>query len=326
MRTPLLRARRPIGLSCVALALVTWAPRGLAQPAPARAASVMQLRVEVRDAHLRGDHDRALALAMQALSIEPSGSLHGIIVRELLDLAGEPPDLERLARALDHAEVCARDAPEEPPSPSRDALLALCREQLTLHAGQFARVVADVGASPTGARVTVAGRPLVAARPGVAYVNPGRVIIEATAPGYLSFRREMEVAAGASARLEIALTRLPEREPADAMPTRRPIGLVVAGVSVGVAALVTSGVAWGLAEGMCGDDTASLDGVCYVASETDARAVQTFDTVTNIGLATAGLAAVGTALYVVLRPSSVGSRPRVVVTAGLGSLGLAGTF
>jgi hypothetical protein len=105
----------------------------------------------------------------------------------------------------------------------------------------------------------VNGRTLNEALYGIAYiVSPGSTVIEASAPGFITFRREASVAAGANADVPVALERDPH---AAVVPTtnahatvpvmvnvplerihRPSLAAPVAVLAVGGAFLVTSGI------------------------------------------------------------------------------------
>lgn len=313
-----MRPQRHIAASIVALGLLAAAPRAVGQPAPDAEARASLIR-EVREAHLAGDHQRALDLAEHASALGATGTLHGLVARELVDLS-------RFAEALAQVGLCARDAPLEPASAHRDAILGWCQTQIRELERRVARVVVEAPAPPTGLVVTVDGRPLPPALLGGGYaVDPGRVVVTATAPGYEPFRREVDAPGGASVAVPIVLTTIePDAPPQVATRTRSPVGLVVA--AVGAACLISSAITWAMADGMCGPDPSACPSGCCVASEDLVQSIRARDTATTATLITgAGLTAAGALLYLFLRPTAR-TGPRVTVSVGSSTLGLTGAF
>ncbi len=328
-----------------ALALLCVAPAARAQ---GRADPAWQAQVRaIASSHAEGQHARALELAVQALSLRETGTLHGIIARELIEL-------RRHAEALEHVEACARDAPAQPPSANRDAVLAYCREQRVALAARVGAVTVRVAPAPPGVRIAVGDRRAEAPEATVR-VDPGRVVVAVTAPGFAPSRREVEVAAGATVVLPTELAPLapppppppppppeeplarpvsaaPREAPAlsapPAPPARRRHPLGYALVGAGAASLLASAVTWAVAEDICHDRPSSPAVGCGFLPNEDPSTVHALDTATTVTLVSGvSLVAIGTALLFTLRASDAGAAaPRVALTAGPNAVGLTGTF
>lgn len=304
---------------------LTFAPHARGQSG-AEEATRTALIAEAREAHRVNDHARAVDLATRAGAIRWTGTLRGFVAREQVALG-------RLADALGNAELCAREAPAETPSPSRDAILDWCRAQVTELRPQLGQVIVQATSSPDGLRVRVDGHALRAALLGVPYlVTPGLIAVEADAPGHRPYRRAFEVARGATVTVPLAL------EQATAAPApvvrvtttrtvRSPLGPVLMGV--GAAAAVTGLVLWLVATERYND----LDGRCRercLQGEID-REYGPIDDLDRAAIVTGygglGIAAAGAVLFFVLtRREAVVAPPRVSLQVGPGALGLAGTF
>jgi hypothetical protein len=89
--------------------------------------------------------------------------------------------------------------------------------------GRVGRLVVDVvGQAPAGLTVTVAGSVLPPALFGVPYlVTPGRVTIDATAPGRVALHRSVDVAAAGTVpvRIDLAAVATAEPNPPSTRPT-----------------------------------------------------------------------------------------------------------
>ncbi|MFO0604597.1 MAG: hypothetical protein U0324_15550 [Polyangiales bacterium] len=333
-----MRTHRP---SALILALLCAAPAARAQ-AHADPAWQAQVRA-IASSHAGGQHARALELAVQALSLRETGTLHGIIARELIEL-------RRHAEAVEHVEACVRDAPAQPPSANRDVILAYCREQRVALASLVGAITVRVAPAPPGVRIAVGDRTAEAPEATVR-VDPVRVAVTVTAPGFAPYHRELEVAAGATVVLPTELAPLapeaPPPPPAEARvappappprpttasptppaphPTRRhPLGYALIGA--GAASLLASAITWGVAEEICRDRPSDASAGCGFLPGEDPSTVRALDAATTATLvAGASLVAIGTALLFTLRAADTGAAPRVSLSAGPGAVGLSGTF
>lgn len=325
-----------------ALALLFAPPAARAQ---ARVDPAWQAQARaIASSHAEGQHGRALGLALQALSQRETGTLHGIIARELIEL-------RRHAEAVDHVEACVRDAPAQTPSANRDVILAYCHEQRVALAALVGAVTVRVAPAPPGVRIAVGDR-AVEAPEATVRVDPGRVTVTVTAPGFAPSRREVEVAAGATvvlptelvpeapppARVEVHAPSEPPpvpppvpttvlRTPHAPPPTRRhPLGYALLGA--GAASLLASAITWGVAEEICRDRVGNATVGCAFAPGEDPSTVRALDTATTVTLVGGvSLVAIGAALLFTLRTGDVGAAPpRVSLSAGPGAIGLSGTF
>jgi hypothetical protein len=223
------------------LALTTFvAALGAASLAHADEAARKALIDEAVAAAAANDHARALERAETALAMHATASLMRFI-------AEEHEKLGHLPEAYDAGRDCLRLAEKEPPSPNHDAVLVGCRSLVTELRPRVALVAWIVpGTLPVGLVVSVAAKQRDVARGSVA-VSAGAVRVEARAPGYLPFESTVEVVAGAEATVTLVLEREPAPEVAkppapvfDEPPRKKLVGPILA--SVGVAALITSGV------------------------------------------------------------------------------------
>lgn len=335
---------RPHRTAAPALALLCVASAARAQ-SHADPAWQAQVRA-IASSHAEGQHARALELAVQALALRQTGTLHGIIARELIEL-------RRHAEAVEHVEACARDAPAQPPSANRDVVLAFCREQRVALAALVGAVTVRVAPASPGVRIAVDDR-VTDAPEATVRVDPGRVVVAVTAPGFAPSRREIEVAAGATLVLLTELTPLvaqpppprvealpapprpPAPEPAQVLrappppsppPARRRHPLGYALVGAGAASLLAGAVTWAVAEEICRDRPSSPAVGCGFLPNEDPSTVRALDTATTVTLVGGvSLVAIGTALLFTLRASDAAAAPRVALTAGPSAVGLTGTF
>lgn len=154
---------------------------------------------EAQRARAAGDHAMALDRAQRAGQINMSASVRLFMAEELSALG-------RFADGLGSADMCIRDGEREPASRNRDNVLARCRALRGELQGRVALLTVE---SPPDAHaaVTVAGQAVPEALFGVpSVVDPGNVIVEATAPGRPPFRRVMSLQPGARATVRIDFT------------------------------------------------------------------------------------------------------------------------
>ncbi len=196
--------RFPIACS-LALALGIAAPAVSAQTG-ADAAVRRELVEQAQRARAANDHTRALDLATRASSLQMSPSLRMFI-------AEEQAALGQFADALNNAELCGREAERDTGSRTHEAVMNACRQLAVTVRPRVARVTVQIPPpSPAGVHVTLAGHELNSALFGVPYiVNPGVVVVEATAEGMRPVRREVTVAAGASLDVPLAFERVPSQ-------------------------------------------------------------------------------------------------------------------
>ncbi|MBL8681803.1 MAG: hypothetical protein JNK05_21730 [Myxococcales bacterium] len=245
-----------------------------------------------------GDHALALQRAEQAMAIQVTPSLRLFYARELV--ANRRP-----ADAFSQAESCVQEVERDASVPNRDALLGACRaieQQTRSEVGTL--TVSVTGERPENLRITLSGRPMATALLGVpSAVNPGTVVVVAMADGYRTVRREVEVARGAQAQVELPMEIDPHAvigrgaggaggDPAQPQYRTRPIsiGAVVVTAS-GAAILASSGLFFALRQGQISpcaiEPTTGF--TCETAAERDALrarsgSITTMNALTNAAL------------------------------------------
>lgn len=188
-------------LSAALLAFVTLlVPTITIAQSPADLAARRELILQAQQARDSGDHARALDLATRAGQIQMTPSLR-------LFIAEEQNATGQLAPALGSADQCVREAERDPTIRDRATILQVCRELAASLRTRVGRVVVRVPSpAPEGLRVTVAGNELHEAFFGVPYVvTPGNVVVEASAQGRPTFRREVHVEAGSTVEVPLDL-------------------------------------------------------------------------------------------------------------------------
>lgn len=209
-----------------ALAAVALAPGVAAAQEGAAEVARRQLVDDAQAAQDRGDHAQALALAQRAREIRMTPSLRALI-------AQEESALGRLVDALGNAQRCAREAEADTALSGREEVLSTCRALAAELEPRLGSVVVSVPEAE-GVSVRVAGVVLAAALYGTRVpVVPGRVAIEASAPGRADFREELDVAAGQSRAIEVRLAEdAVPRAPSGGPDLTGPVVLLAAGVVV----------------------------------------------------------------------------------------------
>lgn len=304
---------------------------------PALAATRRDLIGQALAARTANDHPRALDLARRAGQIEMSVSLRRFI-------AEEQESVGRVAEAMNSAELCVREGAG---SRENAAHVDACRAisgRIQPRVGRL--TVTPPAPAPPGLTVRVAGNEVPSAVWGVPIiVTPGAVVIEAAAPSFLPFRREVSVAVGGSESLTLALEAAPAVAPppveaapvtpAPVQPVPAPVQPVAAPQSasvgpfvlMGAGALMLGGAATFLALSYsdpgepCADNPAEQ---CITA------AADTFGTLGWVSLGVGISAAVGGVVWFVLDRNGRSTGPRATLTGsplpGGGMLGLTGTF
>lgn len=264
-----------------------------------------------------GDHTRSLDLATRALAIRATPSLR-------LLLATEHNALGHVIDAYELSTRCAREAQADPATRNRAHVIEACTALSRTLDARIGRVTLDVAAPPAGTRVRVGGGEVSQALWGVPYtVNPGNVLIEASADAHEPFRREVAVAAGQVVPVTISLrptggavvaapaTRAAARAGApvdDAAPRG---GSLAGPIALAVGSAVSfslAGVFFALREGT----VAERDGQCSAAGcqptslELDSTA-RTQNTMVNVFLGVGGAALAGAVVWFFV--GRAGSRP-----------------
>lgn len=155
----------------------------------------------------------------------------------------------KLLKARAELRLCEGSCPE--------LLAAECRGWLTEVQAQIGRARVSVrdeqGRPVDAAAVQIDGEPAAGAE---VEVDPGAHVVAVAAQGYVSFRRDIQVAAGATVPVEVTLSRPPPQVPPAATWSRGPLalGLGAAGLAsmlAGGALLVFGKVEEGRLAGTC---------------------------------------------------------------------------
>jgi hypothetical protein len=300
---------------------------------PAEVAARRGLLEQAEAASRAGDHTQALELGERAGRISMSPSLR-------LFLANEERTVGRAADALGNAELCAQTAERDTTLRNRTQLISQCRALIAELTPRVGRVTLRVAPpAPQGLQITLGGQPMSDAFWGVPFtVNPGHVVVEATAPGHVAFRTEVDVAAAATVEVPVQLADAPvassppptsssgpavataSGSPAPVLvpPPSQPapsggagplpwivVGLGVAGLGVGIASVALRGAALDSLSAACPDRTVCLREQPNVDDYNAARRWSTVATATFItgGVLVAG----GLVWWLVAR--STGSHP-----------------
>jgi hypothetical protein len=247
----------------------------------------------------------ALPLFRDALELSNSPNARLYVARCLRELGMIVDAYEQMHLAVRKATAMARS--EDKYTPTRNAAAA----ELAQLDEQVAKVVIALHDPPPGARVTINGAELESARVGMPVaVAPGKVIVEATAPGREPIRRELSVVGAATASLTLAFDAAPAPTPDDsaAQPQSgsdigavRIAGFAVAGL--GVAALVAFAVTGSMASSKFDevDETCGGQRCTDAQPQTDAQIDEgkMLATVANAMLGVgAGLAVAGTLMII----------------------------
>lgn len=317
-------------------AVLAAGPAGAQGANPALAATRRDLIAQALAARAANAHPRALDLAQRAGQIEMSVSLRRFI-------AEEQESVGLVAEAMNSAELCVREG-----ASARETAVHVdaCRALSTRIQGRVGRLtVSPPAPPPDGLTVRIAEQEVPSAVWGVpVIVTPGAVVVEATAPRFLPYRREVRVAVGESASLTLALEAAPPPPPTPVTPVAvaptpppappsPPVAPASQGTSagpfvmMGAGALVLGGATTFLVLAAtdpgepCADDPTLL---CVSGS------AATLSTLGWVSLGVGIGAAVGGVVWFVLDRNGRTSGPRATLTAtplpGGGTLGLAGTF
>src|SRR5262249_9091225 len=130
-------------------------------------------------------------------------------------IAQEQASLGLVAEAYGNGRQCAVEAQADLQLHDRDRILAACKAiEQDLH-GRVARVAVTLPSRlPPGTRVSISGEvvdPTILESPYV--VSPGRLVVEVVAPEYRAFRKEIDVAEGATIEVPVTLAPDPAAQP-----------------------------------------------------------------------------------------------------------------
>ena len=184
-----------------ALAVLAAAGRSRAQDLPPAEDEIRDRFIaEARAAHDNHDHARAKELAQKALAMKTTPSLQKFAAHE----ASEVGDF---AFAYLTGEKCALEADRDPNLPDKKRIFEACKAIVAKAKDKIAYVVVQVSDAPRNARITIGGQELHEAALGSPYVvNPGDVKVEADAPDYQSFRRDIHVRVTETKQVSITLS------------------------------------------------------------------------------------------------------------------------
>jgi len=200
--------------SALALALAPAAAH--AQRPPGEEMARQQLIERAQAAHQSGAHADALGLAQRAAQIRKTPTL-------LLFIAQEQEELGQYADAYAYAQQCAREAELDPEAKLRDKAIERCRSLASGLKGRISYVVVNAPNPPAGLSIRLSGQQLNQAAIGVPYViTPGKVSVEATAPGRVPYRLEIDVPEAKTVNVTVSLA--PEATPTPCPANQRPDG------------------------------------------------------------------------------------------------------
>lgn len=277
---------------------------------------------EAQRARAAHDHAAALTAARRAHAMQPTPSVR-------LFIAEEEQEERLFARAFVNARLCASEARRDPNLRNREAIAERCDAMAQSLAARVGRVDLRVASPPAGLRVRVGDEEVPPSVWGVPYVSsPGTVPIEAVADGYAPFARSVEVRAGETTTVSIALE--PALAPANPPPVPRvdppratarvsspgPWVLIGAGGAMVVTSAVLAGVV-AIDVGYCdGQPDASVPlerRGCTPAEAAERQPRVTGAAISAWALGSAGLATIAAgALWRALATSSTGARERAV--------------
>lgn len=305
-------ARPALSLLALAVALAPALAAAQAAGAGENDGLRRELIAQAESARDAGEHARAVDLARRAAQLRSTPSLSLMIAQEEAAL-GHPVE------ALEVARRCASEATIDAALRHRARILRECTDLARQMEGRLARLTVQVPAGHSDLAVEVAGRALPSAAWGVAVpVAPGSVTVTARARDGRSFTREVTLAEGQSASVEVTLTASPARAPepvADANSTAAtastapPLVALAAeavearrGASVGPwilvglggAALAGAGVFWMLHDDAIAErDRACSPAGCRPSAIASNDRAQSLTLATNVSLALGGSALVG---------------------------------
>ena len=327
---------QPIVPVALLAAIVLAGANAAAQDGPADVAR-RDLIAQAEVAATAGDHARAVQLGERAAQLRVTPTIQYFLAREHLAL-------DHPVEALGYSGACARAAEADATLRNRDGVLAACRALVTATEARVGRVTVHVlPDAPAGLTVRLRGVAFPATLYDVAYpVTPGALVVEASAPGHLPFRREVTVTASQTVALDVRL----DPEPIAVAPTP-PVAPVVAVVpprvaaplpghsigpwvvaGAGVTAFILGGVFYGLAS----TEQSARDAECPVLCQTEAEAHDerygNHIERTNVALGVGAALAAGGAVWLLIdrlgHRETTGAAPRAFVTPT--SIGLAGRF
>lgn len=192
--------RALIGLAFAGVVLVgAVVPQRALALTPAEWAIRNQLIADAKAAHTAGDHAKALSLALKALALEATPSLHYFVARE-------EEETGSLADGFATAQQCGSEAEHDTTLHNRDEILKGCNQIEGRLKDRVGYVLVDVKDRPEGLHVKLSGQELNQAALGIPYVvTPGMMVVEATAPERSPYRTEVAVPRGKTVTVSVTL-------------------------------------------------------------------------------------------------------------------------
>ncbi len=188
-----------------------------------------ELLTQADAARTAGDHTRALDLANRAGQLRMTPSIR-------LMLAQEHDSLGHVLDALDHAGRCVRAVEADAALPNRDRILSGCRALVTSLQSRVGTVTVHVpDSAPPGVHVRVQGGEIAQPLWGIPCpVLPGSVLVEASGPGDINFRRQVMVDGGRNTEVTVTLAAAEAATPVRPAPvaTTTPAHAVVPAAAV----------------------------------------------------------------------------------------------
>jgi hypothetical protein len=199
---------------------------GLLLPAPAARADddispedeIVRQRFmdEAKEASKRNDHVEALKKAEKALAIKSTPSLQRVVAIEARECGA-------FARALGLSHECFLGATRDKKLRKRQEIIEGCQAIEVAVKDLVGNVVVKVNDEPDGLVVKVAGREIKKVEYGDSYpVDPGDVVVDATAPGYDSFHAKVSVGKGGTKSISVSLVKRAVETPPVSTPTSEP--------------------------------------------------------------------------------------------------------
>jgi hypothetical protein len=291
-------------------------------PTPARAQSeadkttARELGQDGQDALDRSDWRKAEELFRRAETLYHAATL-------TVGLARAEAHLGKVVEASEHYErVIAENV-------TRSAALARALEdaktELPAVQARRARLTVNVtwgsSATPSNLRVTLNDVPQKADTLGAPrFVNPGHIVVVASADGFAPETRGVDVTAGKDETLSIAL------DPAGSGSVMRSVG--IGALAVGGAGLIMGAITGGLVlakHGTLAGECAS--GCATPTAQSDLSTYHTLGTLSDIGFIGGAVLAGGGLTLILLAPKSTSSQSASIRPyIGPGALGAVGTF
>ncbi len=218
-----------------------------APPSEAALATRREVLDQASAAARAGDHLRAIELAERAARISMALSVR-------MFLAEEHAAIDDHAAAYGAASACLSDAARDTSTANRSAIADRCR-LIAANARRhlIALTVLPPTPTPAGFTVRVNGQLVPDELLGLPYfVNPGRIAVDASAPGYVSFRwdgggvpgapQEVRAVLDREPATPVAVVARPQAPQPPSPPVQRPERRVEAPRGVPLSALVLFGV------------------------------------------------------------------------------------